>query len=45
MARHAAHQSLCVFALGRWPVGWVAGLLCERVACLLTRLCGLLLVG
>lgn len=41
--RHARHQSLCVLPLGRRPVGRVAGLLCERMTCLLAGDCGLLL--
>lgn len=44
VTRHARHQSLGVLPLGRRPVGRVAGLLCERMACLLTELCGLLRV-
>jgi hypothetical protein len=40
---HAGHQSLCVLPLGRGPIRRVAGLLCERMPCLLTKGCGLLL--
>ena len=44
MSGHFGHESLCVFALGRGPVGRVARLLCERMACLLAEICGLLLL-
>ena len=44
VSRHARHQSLRVLALGRRPVGRVAGLLCEGMASLLAELCGLLLL-
>jgi hypothetical protein len=43
VSRHARHQSLCVLPLSRRSFGRVAGLLCERMSCLLTRGCGLLL--
>ena len=32
VSRHTRHQRLCVLPLSRGSVGWVAGLLCERVA-------------
>lgn len=42
MSWHSRHHSLCVLPLSGRPVGRVAGLLCERMTCLLAGNCGLL---